>query len=247
MKSYYTIGEISKMFNIPASTIRFWDDAGCIHLKRAENGYRCFDLAAMIDLCRLILYRDLDIPIQAMKRLPETGADGMDELLENIKNNMFVQIKQLQKKIAAINEKQRLIQLQKKLETSPYTKSEIPFEKIIKFGFSNKDLIKYYFENQHSLVLVMKEENNYIPTVGFAVDNHFKSDSVLWHKNSCNEFVQFLLKVRKNDIRKNDLNLHMSLLEKNYSKPKVVIAQYIDTTLDNNILMDYNCAWASVY
>lgn len=246
MKSYYTIGEISKMFNVPSSTIRFWDEEGCIKLTRAENGYRCFDLRAMIDLCRLMLYRDLEVPIKSMKNLPEMGTVDMNELLENTKQNMLDRLALIQQKIAAINEKQRLIKLQEELEKEPYREADIPFEKIIEFRFADTALLKEYFKNQHRLVLVMNKKSSYTPIIGFSVPRDYESNSVLWERTESDKFIQFLLKLQQSDIRKNDLKQHIDVLQKNHTMPSVVIAQYIDTNSDNGILTDYNCAWADV-
>lgn len=246
MKPYYTIGEISRMFNVPSSTIRFWEEEGCITLTRAENGYRCFDLRAMIDLCRLMLYRDLEVPVRLMKNLPEMGTDDMNELLEDTKRNMLDRIEFIQKKIAAINEKQRLIKLQKSLEEKMYTEADIPFEKVIEFRFTDTALLKEYFENQHRLVLVMSIENGYTPIIGFSVPRDYKSSSVLWERTESGKFIRFLLKVQQNDIQKNDLKRHIDELKKGHTMPSVVIAQYIDTCSDNGILTDCNCAWAAV-
>ena len=246
MKSYYTIGEISKMFDVPSSSIRFWDDEGCIKLKREENGYRCFDLRAMIDLCRLMLYRDLEVPIKSMKSLPEMGTEDMNTLLEQTKQTMIERLSVIEEKIAAINEKQKLIKLQEKLEREPYCKADIPFEKIIRFRFADTALLKEYFKNQHRLVLVMREQNDYTPEIGFSVPYDYESDSVLWENSKNNRFICFLLKLWQSDIRKNDLSQHIDILRNKYTVPKVVIAQYIDTNLNDGVLMDYNCAWAAI-
>ncbi len=44
MKKMYTIG-ISELFDLPKSTIRYWDEQGLIRSSRQEeNDYRLFDI-----------------------------------------------------------------------------------------------------------------------------------------------------------------------------------------------------------
>ena len=40
MKSYYKINEISKLYNIGVDSIRYYEELGILHPKRASNGYR---------------------------------------------------------------------------------------------------------------------------------------------------------------------------------------------------------------
>lgn len=56
MKSYYKINEISKMYNIGVDSIRYYEEIGILHPKRAENGYRQYTTN---DIHRLNIIRDL--------------------------------------------------------------------------------------------------------------------------------------------------------------------------------------------
>ena len=45
MKKMYTIGQVSELFDLPKSTIRYWDEQGLIRSSRQEeNDYRLFDI-----------------------------------------------------------------------------------------------------------------------------------------------------------------------------------------------------------
>ena len=46
MKEFYTVGEVSKIFNIPASTLRYYDDIQLLSpWKTGENEYRYYSKA----------------------------------------------------------------------------------------------------------------------------------------------------------------------------------------------------------
>ncbi len=55
MKKMYTIGQVSELFDLPKSTIRYWDEQGLIRSSRQEeNDYRL--LISMIFLCFMISF-----------------------------------------------------------------------------------------------------------------------------------------------------------------------------------------------
>lgn len=55
MKKMYTIGQVSELFDLPKSTIRYWDEQGLIQSSRQEeNDYPC--LISTISLCFMILF-----------------------------------------------------------------------------------------------------------------------------------------------------------------------------------------------
>ncbi len=51
----YTIGQVSELFDLPKSTIRYWDEQGLIRSSRQEeNDYRLFDIDDI--LCFMISF-----------------------------------------------------------------------------------------------------------------------------------------------------------------------------------------------
>ncbi|WP_138269529.1 MerR family transcriptional regulator, partial [Anaerofustis stercorihominis] len=65
MENKYNIGLISKILNIPRSTLRYWESEGLINLKRnKENDYREFDVSSIFEILDIALYRKLNISIK---------------------------------------------------------------------------------------------------------------------------------------------------------------------------------------
>lgn len=55
MKKMYTIGQVSELFDLPKSTIRYWDEQGLIRSSRQE-GMIIDCLISMIFLCFMISF-----------------------------------------------------------------------------------------------------------------------------------------------------------------------------------------------
>ncbi len=56
MKDSYTIHEIAELYNIGPDALRYYERLGLVRPRRAQNGYRIYDLN---DIYRLTIIRDL--------------------------------------------------------------------------------------------------------------------------------------------------------------------------------------------
>ncbi|MDT2302296.1 MerR family transcriptional regulator, partial [Enterococcus faecium] len=105
MKKMYTIGQVSELFDLQKSTIRYWDEQGLIRSSRQEeNDYRLFDIDDIFMLYDIVFYRKLDIPIKQMKNLYGKTLTELYETLDEterrihkelvvMKQNIICQIK----------------------------------------------------------------------------------------------------------------------------------------------------------
>ena len=67
MKQYYTIGEISKIYQIGTDSLRYYEKLGILSPRRGANGYRIYGLD---DLWKLNVIRDLrrlDFPMEKIR------------------------------------------------------------------------------------------------------------------------------------------------------------------------------------
>lgn len=70
MRRYLTVSEVSKLLNLSAHTIRYYDKEGLISTRHeSENGYRLFDYNDVYTLNAIILLRESGIPIKDIKEL----------------------------------------------------------------------------------------------------------------------------------------------------------------------------------
>lgn len=74
----YTIGEVSKLVEIPTKTIRFYEESGVLAKpERLENGYRVYTTNNVEELKILKYTRDLGLPLSEMKKLIK-GCEGCE-------------------------------------------------------------------------------------------------------------------------------------------------------------------------
>lgn len=70
MREYLTIGEVSRLLNISAHNIRYYEKEGLITPKHeTDNGYRMYDYEDVYRLYGILMLRDSDVPIKEIKKL----------------------------------------------------------------------------------------------------------------------------------------------------------------------------------
>lgn len=70
MRKYLTIGEVSRLLNISAHNIRYYEKEGLVTPKHeSDSGYRMYDYDDVYRLCSILMLRDSDVPIKNIKKL----------------------------------------------------------------------------------------------------------------------------------------------------------------------------------
>ena len=69
MKDVFSIGDISKFFNIPTSTLRFWEKKGLLSPRKEDNNYREYSLPDLMKISDIVFYKNLGIPLKDILNL----------------------------------------------------------------------------------------------------------------------------------------------------------------------------------
>lgn len=114
MTTGYTIGQISKIIDLPTKTIRFYEEVGIISpAKRADNRYRMYPRAAIEELSLIKNARDLGLPLSEIKKLmrgceKETCNHTMQQVNKSIDDYMDILEKKIKQFIVLQNKLQKL-------------------------------------------------------------------------------------------------------------------------------------------
>ena len=86
MERLYSVKEVSEIFNISTNKIRFYEKKGLINPKRnVENDYRYFNENDLIKLHTILMYRELNLPIESIRDIFK------DESKNNLLNHFYTQ------------------------------------------------------------------------------------------------------------------------------------------------------------
>ncbi len=125
MKEFYTIGEVCKIFNIPASTLRYYDSIDLLSpWKSGENGYRYYSKAQFEIISMIGFMRSLGTPIQHLKKIL-TEEDPESICLELRRNKQ-----ELEKRIAELNTLKKKVDLYEKNIAETCFSEEVTIESL---------------------------------------------------------------------------------------------------------------------
>ena len=81
MDCVFQIGEISKFFNIPASTLRFWEESGVlIPEKNPENQYRTYTVSDLMTISDILFYKSLGLPLKQIRDMEQMGIPAHQDI-----------------------------------------------------------------------------------------------------------------------------------------------------------------------
>ena len=64
MEKYLSIGEVSRLLDIPEHTLRYWQDAGIFSVYQELNNYRKYTIADLLNIAEIAFYRKIGIPVR---------------------------------------------------------------------------------------------------------------------------------------------------------------------------------------
>ncbi len=241
-KEKYGIGEISEIFKIAKSTLRYWESENLIRLERNEtNDYREYTLKQMVDISDIAFYRSLNVPVTKLKRIYEMDINDLSIMLSETQKDIDNQISMLLSRREGILSRKEKIQQLAKLQVEPYTKGKPDMDRITLF-----DMSQFYMQNPYDFAIVIPPEANSSLKYGVVISENTKEDEVIWeNKLPQGDFIQCLLKVSSDDPDQNNLAEHLEHLANQGYKTGVIVARYLTTALET-IRYDYYKAWIEI-
>ena len=100
----FTVKQLSKMAGITPRTLHYYDEIGLLKPSRiGDNGYRYYGEESLLHLQQILLYRELDMPLDDIKEI--MGRHGFDVLgaLQNHKQELGKRIARLERLIATVD------------------------------------------------------------------------------------------------------------------------------------------------
>lgn len=127
MKDYYKISEISKLYDIGADSLRYYERAGIITPKRGENGYRLYSLK---DIYKLSVLRDLMelgfSVAQAKEYLDGQNIGKTLALLQRESNMLSERLQELKQKKELIEERIAVLSAARTIKAGEATVKNLP-------------------------------------------------------------------------------------------------------------------------
>ena len=150
MKNTFRIGEIADFFDIPASTLRFWEEKEIITpQKNTENNYREYQISDLMMLSDIIFYKNLGIPLKQILEMKKTTPEEHRLLFEKKVDELERQQRELLARMEKLKMHLSAIDTLHALKAHPFAETAIDTECIVSFDLLEKDKLRQYMENPY--------------------------------------------------------------------------------------------------
>lgn len=250
MQNKMLIHEVAQLLDIDASTIRFWERKGLLHLARdTENGYRYFNNQSLIEIIDIIFFRNLQFPIKdlidhqnATLNERKVSFIQLKKELKDLKEKVIIAESILNRRIEATTEASILLK-----NSTQITEKDIRFEKIESFNLRFPSHVDKYLTDPSCYILFFSGEDYKHFDEGIISNSTSQEirNKILWSKNSASEIVYGgLLKVNAHHYEQNNLSELSNSINFNSGNTNA-IAQYLASGKENGVIIDYYDCWFS--
>jgi MerR family transcriptional regulator, thiopeptide resistance regulator len=101
----FTVKQLSKMAGITPRTLHYYDEIGLLKPSRVgDNGYRFYGDEALLSLQQILLYRELDMPLEDIKKIMGRRSFDVLTALESHKEQLYKRIVQMERLITTVED-----------------------------------------------------------------------------------------------------------------------------------------------
>ena len=118
-----TVKEISKLTGISVRTLHWYDEIGLLKPSaKSEAGYRLYDDKALEILQQILLFREFDMPLKAIKAIMESPDFDKEELLRSQKQMLELKRDRLNRLIDSISD---ILKGENKMDFAIFSQADI--------------------------------------------------------------------------------------------------------------------------
>lgn len=245
MKDYYNIKEVAELLQIPASTLRYWDEEGLIHTERdLDNNYRKFLLSTVIELSTISFYRNLGISIKELKHIFTSDLGVQKSLLEKEEQKIKQQIQDMYRQQKRIAKQKHLLQEVEQLKSWNICEGMPEYSEVEAFEWENPRQWEYLTKEPERFMLVL--EGAALDNMQYGVGLNHREERggrrILWKRESGKKYLESLLVVNCGNEKNNNMADILQEVKKLGYQPKSASAQYISSGWEENAI-DYYRLW----
>lgn len=176
MEPFVKISDVSEALGVPTSTLRFWDKEGLIRFERNDdNNYRNFSYQTMLDICDIIFFRSLELPLSTIKIINTKSADDLNLLLKETKTELEQKIAYLQQVTERIEAREKKLEKYQHMQAQPLRVIKAKLSPVRSFNFQDKEMVQLYLDDPGLSADILAGPLNDSMVCGMFVDSEVKN------------------------------------------------------------------------
>ena len=105
IRGMFTVKEVSRIAGVTPRTLRYYDKIGLLKPSRiADNGYRYYGDEALLRLQQILLYREVGMALQDIKRIMESPGFDVLDALERHREELRRRIARMELLVTTVND-----------------------------------------------------------------------------------------------------------------------------------------------
>lgn len=242
MDFHFQIGEISRFFDVPASTLRYWEDMGVLNpMKDSENHYREYTIEDLMTISDVIFYKNLGLPLKQIRGMESATPEQQSRLFKEKLTELEQQQKQLKQRMEKLRCHMKAIHVMDDLMQNPYRETDIDTDCIVAFDLIERDKLRQYIDNPYLYSRVQysdqpeKEQRGL--TIPADLKGQFPDSEILWEKQG-SRYIAFLMKEEIADGFPNDLQKHLLHIQSGH-KTGAIISRFLLCAQEDGKVYDF--------
>lgn len=244
MDTTFTIGDVSKLLNIPAPTLRFWEERGLYTVEKGDNDYRRYTVRDLTRIADVMFFRNLGLPISGIEQLQncslEHYAGQLQDTQAQLEEKLRIDMQMYQRTLRQL---QRLQAVQELMQHE-VIEEDIPFDAVAAFDYEEESKLRQYAEDPSSYVRYFdtRDMSTELRGIIASADN---TNNLLWQKCPGSHFVTFLIREQVDHNYASDVTQSLARLRSQYDT-RYMLAQYMLSAQEDGQQIDYLKAYVEV-
>lgn len=250
MAFHFQIGEISRFFDVPASTLRYWEDMGVLNpLKDRENRYREYTMEDLMTISDIIFYKNLGLSLKQIREMESAAPMQHSRLFTEKLSELEQQQKQLKERMAKLHCHMEAIQMMDELRQNPYLETDIDTDCIVSFDLIERDKLRRYIDNPYLYSRVQHSDHPEKEQRGLTIPadltGQFPDSQMIWKKQNT-RYIAFLMKEEIADGFPNDLQKHLLHIQSRY-KTGAIISRFLLCAQEDGKVYDFYKTFVEIW
>ena len=222
----FQIGEIARFFDIPASTLRYWEDQGVLHPEKgSENHYRAYTIEDLMTISDVIFYKNLGLHLKEIRGMEASTPEQHGQIFNKKLSELEWQQKLLAQRMDKLRRHMQALKILDALKHHPYQETDIDAECIVSFDLIERDKLRQYIENPYLYSRVQDSQTLPQERRGLTIPRDMAASlpdsKILWRKKA-NRYITFLMKEEVAADFPNDLAEHLRYIQKSHRTGAII-------------------------
>lgn len=245
MEKYLSIGEVSRLLDIPEHTLRYWQDAGIFSVYQELNNYRKYTIADLLNIAEIAFYRKIGIPVREMEHFSHFSLEDYSKVLTGVGEQLERQIQSLESMQRAVELKQKHIGEIEFLKKVDFSMERVPFSSVTRFQYSDRDKLVRYTQNPSLYVRLIDTEYPDREVRGMIADGLPCQRELIWKKTEDREYAAFLIEELPDEGYASNL-LEKLIPIRSLGKTGIILANFLMSEIQDGRKVDYLKGYAEI-